>query len=100
MVYCDPPYFNKAERLYLNIYKPADHRRIAEVIQKKLKRLWIVSYDYAEEIKTAYSGRNSFQYELQYSAGRAYKGSELFFFSDGLKIPRRSSIPCMDAALG
>ena len=99
LVYCDPPYFHKAERLYLNIYKPADHLRIAKIIQKRLVRPWLVSYDFAEEITAAYSKRRNFRYDLQYSAGPVYKGSELFFFSDGLKIPSRSSVPCIDAVL-
>lgn len=99
LVYCDPPYFKKAERLYLNIYKPADHLRIAKTIQKKLHRPWLVSYDHAEEITSAYSKRRHFRYDLQYSAGPVYKGSEVFFFSDGLKLPAKSSVPCINAAL-
>src|SRR6185312_12908846 len=38
LVYCDPPYYHQSSRLYLNRYGPADHVRIATVIQRFLKR--------------------------------------------------------------
>jgi DNA adenine methylase len=99
LVYCDPPYFHKADRLYLNHYKPEDHQRLAKVIQRKLKRNWIVSYDSAPEIIAHYAKRKSFTYELQYNAAKAYKGAELFVFSDELKIPEKSATPFIDRGL-
>ncbi len=45
LVYCDPPYFERAERLYLSVYNKADHVRLAKFVQGKLKRPWVVSYD-------------------------------------------------------
>lgn len=99
IVYCDPPYFRKAERLYPNHYKPEDHQRIAEVIQGNIGQHWIVSYDSCDEIRAFYEGRASFQYLLQYNAAKAYKGSELFIFSDQTRVPSRSSLPAIDTAL-
>jgi len=99
IVYCDPPYFRKADRLYPNHYKPEDHQRIAEVIQGAISQHWIVSYDSCDEIKAFYKGRKSFQYLLQYNAAKAYKGSEFFIFSDQTRVPSRSSLPAIDTAL-
>jgi DNA adenine methylase len=99
LVYCDPPYFNKADRLYLNHYKPADHARIAQVIQTKLKRPWIVSYDSVPEVMSLYSKRSHFVYDLQYNAGSAYKGTEVFIFSDKVKLPAKSAVIFIDKAL-
>lgn len=99
LVYCDPPYFHKAERLYLNHYEPEDHARIARVIQREIKHHWVVSYDGALEIMKYYSRRRSFLYDLQYNVATAYKGIEVFFFSDGLKLPPRSTVPCIDRVL-
>jgi len=99
IVYCDPPYFRKADRLYPNHYKPEDHQRIAEVIQRDISQHWIVSYDSCEEIQTFYEGRAWFEYLLQYNAAKAYKGSELFIFSDQTRVPPRSSVRAIDAAL-
>ena len=100
LVYCDPPYFHKAQRLYLNHYTAADHVRIADVIQRTIKQPWMVSYDNVPEIIQCYSGRASFSYDLQYHASRARKGSEVIFISDSLELPGCSSIPGINAALG
>jgi len=80
LVYCDPPYYHKASRLYLNHYGPEDHARIARIIQHAVRRRWVVSYDGASEVMKHYSGRRSFRYDLQYNAGKAYMGTEVFFF--------------------
>jgi DNA adenine methylase len=99
LVYCDPPYYHKADRLYANHYVAKDHSRIAKVIQTSIVHPWIVSYDPAPEILNFYGERKSFVYDLQYSASRAYKGSEVFIFSDDLKIPSRSELRFIDRAL-
>lgn len=100
LIYCDPPYFNKADRLYENHYTPADHSRLARTIQTKLNgAYWMVSYDNAPEIFEHYSKRRSFTYSLQYNAARAYKGSEVFVLSDDLVLPKGSRIPAIDIAL-
>jgi DNA adenine methylase len=98
LVYCDPPYFEKADRLYLNHYQPEDHQRIAKIIQK-IKLPWIVSYDAAPSILKYYSRRRGFIYGLQYNAQKAYIGTEAFFFSDRLKINSRSVVKSVDVAL-
>jgi DNA adenine methylase len=98
LVYCDPPYFEKADRLYLNHYKPDDHKRIAKTIQK-MKLPWMVSYDAAPEILGCYSRRRAFLYGLQYNALKAYVGTEVFFFSDGLRLARGSSVRAIDDVL-
>jgi DNA adenine methylase len=99
LVYCDPPYFRKADRLYPNHYSPRDHERLATVIQVKVKRPWIVSYDACEEITAHYLVRRTFRYMLQYNAARAYKGAEMFIFSDKLQIPTYSSLSAIQVAL-
>jgi len=93
LVYCDPPYFHKAERLYLNHYGPDDHERIARIVQQKLKRPWIVSYDCAPEILCYYNERRRFQFSQQYNAAKAYKGIEVLFFSDRVRVPEKPTLP-------
>jgi DNA adenine methylase len=93
LIYCDPPYYARAKRLYLDTYENEDHARIARVVQEKLHRPWLVSYDNNATIAELYSSRRSFCYSLQYSAVTVYEGSELFIFSDDLAIPAVSSLP-------
>jgi len=99
LVYCDPPYFEKASRLYLNHYQPDDHERIANMIQSFGELNWVVSYDGVPQILDYYRNCRHFLYELQYNASRAYKGNEVFIFSDNVIIPRSSSLPFIASAL-
>lgn len=99
LVYLDPPYYHQANRLYLNHYKPDDHARIAHVVQKKLRRRWVASYDGVPEILGLYGDRRSFLYGLQYNAQRVRKGSEVFIFSDKLALPARSRVADVNAGL-
>ena len=99
LVYCDPPYFHKAERLYPNHYAPKDHARIATIIQMRIDKPWLISYDYTPEILKFYSERRMFTYDLQYSAAKVYKGKELIVISDGLRLPEQSVLPFIDKRL-
>ena len=98
LVYCDPPYFARSDRLYLNRYQESDHQRIAKVIIN-MPRRWVVSYDSHPEIARFYAGKQAIEYELQYNAHRVYRGKELILFSDKVQIPGRSSLPFIDCAL-
>jgi DNA adenine methylase len=93
LVYCDPPYYHQANRLYLDYYKPRDHVRLARTIQKHLKRPWLVSYDDVPEIRRCYTKRDHIFCKVQYNAARAYTGTEIFFASDELKLPDGASPP-------
>lgn len=99
LIYCDPPYFHKADRLYYNHYKEADHAEVARIIQTQLKQPWVVSYDECADVRSLYRNRNRFSYRLQYNAAKAYKGAEVFIFSDKLRIPKKSAVPMIDSAL-
>jgi DNA adenine methylase len=98
-IYCDPPYLNKGEKLYLNHYSYDDHKRISKIIQSCKKYYWIVSYDNNDFISGLYGKRKSFIYNLQYNASKVYLGQELFIFSDKLKMPEMSTIPQIDCIL-
>lgn len=97
LVYCDPPYFHKAEGLYYDHYGPEDHQKIAAVIQTTVHRPWLISYDCTPEVLRFYTERRKFTYPLQYSAREVYKGRELVVLSDDLIIPRISALPFINA---
>jgi len=62
LVYLDPPYFQKGQRMYRNHYVKKDHGWIANLVQKKLPYSWIVSYDDAPEIAALYAARRKIRY--------------------------------------
>lgn len=91
LIYLDPPYYVKGQRLYDNHYKHEDHEQIAQLVQSKIKRPWLVSYDNAEEIQKLYKQRRQCIYTLNYSAYNNYRGSEVMIYSDDLILPNENN---------
>lgn len=87
LIYLDPPYYVKGSDLYLHHYQHDDHVKIAKRVSRLRTKNWIVSYDNAPEVKPMYAKVRNIVYGLSYSAQDRYKGSEIMFFSDALKIP-------------
>lgn len=87
LVYLDPPYYVKGGGLYEHHYKHADHVKVANLVKSRIKRPWIVSYDYTPEISKMYKDCRSITYGISYSAQDRYQGAEVMFFSDRLSIP-------------
>ena len=90
IIYLDPPYYLKADSLYMNYYKESDHREINERIKKIEKIKWIVSYDNFEEIKQLYIQYPSKEYLFKHTAYKTRTGSEILFFSKNLIQPNIS----------
>ncbi|MCS3863015.1 DNA adenine methylase [Salinibacter ruber] len=88
--YLDPPYFKESDRLYENSYDFDDHKEVSDKV-RSIDKSWIVSYDNEAEIKNLYEGAKSIEYSLSYSAQKKYKGSEIMFFSDNIKVPEVDS---------
>lgn len=89
LLYLDPPYFVKGEGLYEHHYGEEDHRDIAKLVGGLGRdRFWIVSYDASPTILKLYGRFRHQQYDLAYSAQDRYAGSEVIFYSPGLKVPR------------
>ncbi|MEO7701849.1 MAG: DNA adenine methylase [Opitutus sp.] len=93
LVYLDPPYYCRAERLYRNFYKHEDHVAISKMVKSKIRVPWIVSYDFMPEIMELYKGLPRITYRMAYSAADRYKGGEVMFFSKGLSYPHTKN-PC------
>ena len=88
LIYLDPPYYVKGTHaLYTNFYKPDDHAQIAQTMRAIHTHQWIVSYDDVSQIRKLYEGHQFVDYSLHYSAQDRYRGAEVMFFSDELKVP-------------
>jgi DNA adenine methylase len=87
LIYLDPPYFIKGQKLYKNFYEPADHEAIARLLTRRRRVKWVVSYDDVPEIRKAYKAFSPQRYSLNYSAGEKGIGSEVIFVSDALLAP-------------
>lgn len=98
LVYLDPPYYVKGQRLYDNHYQHEDHKKIAELVQTKISRPWLVSYDNNETISKLYKDKRQHVYGLNYSAAKSYVGSELFIYSDEIILPTPNNPIAIKAA--
>ena len=91
LVYFDPPYYVQGQQLlYVNFYKPKDHRNVAARISK-IKQPWIISYDDVPEVRLIYQNYRSLSYKLHYAAQSKYIGKEVLFFSKNLVIPKEKN---------
>lgn len=52
--YLDPPFYNKADRLYRFFFNADDHQALHDRLVR-LKQPWILSYDPAEQIRSLYA---------------------------------------------
>jgi len=90
LIYLDPPYFHKGQKLYENHYGPQDHAAIAKLVST-IERPWIVSYDGCAEIEALYKQFEMKKYNISYSAQTRYAGSEVIFFSPTTVAPSVSN---------
>lgn len=89
LIYLDPPYYVKGQGLYRNFYNHEDHVAIAELVMRRsFPRNWMVSYDDVPAIRSMYRGSKVRGYGLHYTAQKRYEGTEVMFFSEGLRVPR------------
>jgi len=87
LFYLDPPYYAKGKALYFNYYSPKDHAKVASAVKGIRRQRWIVSYDCVPEVERLYPRCERIKYTIGYSARDIIEGSEVMFFSNGLKIP-------------
>ena len=88
--YFDPPYYLKGASLYMNHYKPDDHKVLAYEIRKIRRAKWLVTYDNVPQITDIYHSNLSTEYTLYHSAHRMHVGKEIMIFSKNLKqIPMK-----------
>lgn len=91
LIYLDPPYYVKGKGLYDNHYIHEDHEIIAQLVQSKIDRPWLVSYDNTKEIQMLYKKSRNCIYSLNYSAHTTSKGSEIMFYNDNLLLPAENN---------
>jgi DNA adenine methylase len=86
LVYMDPPYFKKAQRLYPLYFVDTDHERLARYLNCQKRMRWLVSYDDTEEIRRLYSGTKNLLF-MNYFLHSVRTGRELFIPSPNCKLP-------------
>lgn len=67
--YFDPPFYNKAKKLYNFYFNKSDHAKLRDAVVS-LKQKWVLSYDYCDQVEELYAGNNSTHIEMLYSAAQ------------------------------
>jgi DNA adenine methylase len=86
--YFDPPYYLKADSLYMNHYVDKNHKKVSEKIKSIQNIKWIVSYDNVPEIRELYSDCAKKAFEFKHTAYEIRDGKEILFFSDNIQRPK------------
>lgn len=85
--YFDPPYYHKADSLYLNHYKPIDHKEVSDKIKTINNHKWIVSYDNVVEIQKLYADCPKKEFSFKHTAYEIREGKEILFLSKNILQP-------------
>lgn len=88
-VYLDPPYVNKAKRLYLNSFEQRDHARVAKYLQAQSALPWVMSYDDATLIRELYSAEKLASLPIRYSLQEKRSTTELIITPHRIRLPRK-----------
>jgi DNA adenine methylase len=57
-IYLDPPFYERAERLYRHFFQTTDHEALRDVT-RNLRQWWLLSYDSAKEILDLYADHDT-----------------------------------------
>lgn len=86
-IYFDPPYFDKGKQLYLNFFDYRDHLRIEKTIRETVKSDWVITYDNVSPIAEIYRNYCIRRFELNYSAYKKRRATEIMVFKRENMIP-------------
>lgn len=89
-VYLDPPYVNKARRLYLNAYEARDHTGIARYLGRQQQLPWLLSYDDTPLVQALYANQQVQMMPLKYSLQKKRSARELIIAPLHLALPNRT----------
>lgn len=88
--YFDPPYYFKANTLYMNYYEHKNHEKVSNRIKSIQNIKWIVSYDNVPEIQRLYSEYPKKEFSIKHTAYKVREGKEILFFSPKIIQPKIS----------
>lgn len=86
-IYADPPYFEKAGTLYMNSFAAGDHLALARCLTDRPTSRWLLTYDNNPRVAEFYPMFRKDLVQLNYSAHRVTKATEIMVFADGLEVP-------------
>jgi DNA adenine methylase len=83
-IYADPPYFEKAGSLYMNTFADDEHAALSVTLNAMADKAWLLTYDDVPQVDALYGGRRRRKFELNYSAHRVARATEIAVLSDSV----------------
>ena len=87
IVYLDPPYCDKGQRLYSRFFRDEDHSRLAKFLNGCAAFRWLISYDDASLIHRLYAGEKNVLF-MNYFMHTVRVGRELIIGSSDCELPQ------------
>ncbi|CAN5541365.1 DNA adenine methylase [soil metagenome] len=87
LVYLDPPYVQKGQRLYLNAYESQDHGKLRAYLRVQKTLHWFASYDDSPLIRELYADVKVCQLPIQYSLQVKRVAHELVLAPHHMTLP-------------
>ncbi|OYP28452.1 DNA adenine methylase [Rhodopirellula sp. MGV] len=85
LVFLDPPYVEKADRLYDSDFNEKKHEKLAAHLLGTATYPWVLTYDNAKLIRKLYRSRSPRKIVLNYAAQNKRQGTELLVRSRSLR---------------
>jgi DNA adenine methylase len=92
LLYVDPPYLTKGEDLYMSSDSWQDQENLSNALSKQ-RHPWVLTYEVDERVRSLYSSQRCLRYGIAHTAHTQRVGSELMFFSRGLRVSDVSVLP-------
>ena len=85
LVFLDPPYVEKADRLYDSDFDDKKHQKLSSHLLNTANYPWVLTYDNAKLIRKLYRTRSPRKITLNYAAQDKRQGTELLIRSPSLR---------------
>jgi DNA adenine methylase len=86
LVFLDPPYFDKADRLYRSDFDFKKHKRLRNHLLSASGYKWVLTYDQHKDAEDLYKSRRPAVYHLPYAAHSSRRGAEILVRSPHLRV--------------
>jgi DNA adenine methylase len=98
-IYADPPYFEKAGSLYMNTFVEDEHAALSVTLNAMADKAWLLTYDDVPQVDVLYGGRRRRKFELNYSAHRVARATEIAVLSDSVADVEDGWVAALDREL-
>jgi len=88
VLFVDPSYYHKGQKLYLNALDAKYHTGLAALLRKRKDAAWVMTYDDCPEVRALYRDWARVRpFSLRYSAAQRRRAGELLIVPRWMQVP-------------